>query len=124
MEDTKTQIAFKCKELGTFNAKKESQEKRINQLKDEVAAIDLKHKEAEDKIAESNHGLKGIEEKKASAIEQFGKDRKTADDKLQEAIAHKQQAANQLDGFFQMSRFDTNFMAGKKNFPLAAKKSS
>lgn len=69
LEDTKTQIAFKCKELGTFNAKKEMQEKMINQLKEEVAAIELKTKEAEDKINESNQGLKGIEEKKANAID-------------------------------------------------------
>lgn len=42
LEDTKTQIAFKCKELGQFNAKKDMQQKRIAELKEELDDMDNK----------------------------------------------------------------------------------
>jgi len=42
LEDTKTQIAFKCKELGQFNDRKKLQEKRIAELKEELDELDNK----------------------------------------------------------------------------------
>lgn len=66
----------------------------IKQLKEEVASIDLKHKEAEDKITESNKGLADIETKKAKALDENAKKRKVADDQLAKAVEQKEVASS------------------------------
>lgn len=66
----------------------------IKQLKEEVASIDLKHKEAEDKITESNKGLADIETKKAKALDETAKKRKAADDQLAKAVEQKEVASS------------------------------